>query len=90
MINKEEENKQKKRIFSILKHIPRSQAIYGSLVETFGPYSQNYTTYHDIFIFYIPIVTVDLLSVNKKTEHFFMFGFNRSYLIIPTQSLQVV
>jgi hypothetical protein len=23
---------------------PRSQAIYGSLVETLGPYSRNYTT----------------------------------------------
>lgn len=28
---------------------PRSQALYGSLVETFGPYPQLYTTYLDKF-----------------------------------------
>ena len=28
---------------SLLTTLPRSQAIYGSSVETFGPYSQHYT-----------------------------------------------
>jgi hypothetical protein len=34
---------EKKEYFSI-HYLPRSQAIYGSSVETFGPYSQYYTT----------------------------------------------
>jgi hypothetical protein len=31
------------RIKKLIQHLPRSQAIYGSLVETLGPYSQYYT-----------------------------------------------
>ena len=42
---------------------PRSQAIYGSLVETFGPYPQDYTRI--IFNFYLPIVTSEIPTVNK-------------------------
>ena len=42
---------------------PRSQAIYGSLVETFGPYSQDYT--RTIINFYKPIVTSEVPTVNK-------------------------
>ena len=34
---------------------PRSQAIYGSLVETFGPYSRNYTR---MFIFIISSIAL--------------------------------
>ena len=36
--------------------LPRSQAIYGSLVETFGPYSQHYTM-RMLFILSIWILT---------------------------------
>jgi hypothetical protein len=32
---------------TVLVYIPRSQAIYGSSVETFGPYPQDYTTNYD-------------------------------------------
>ena len=42
---------------------PRSQAIYGSLVETFGPYPQDYT--RTVFNFYKPIVTSEVPIVNK-------------------------
>jgi len=42
---------------------PRSQAIYGSLVETFGPDSQDYT--RTVFYFYKPIVTSVVPIVNK-------------------------
>jgi len=31
------------------KLIPRSQTIYGSLVETYGPYLQDYTRLYKVF-----------------------------------------
>ena len=42
---------------------PRSQAINGSLVETFGPYPQDYTRLN--IKFYSPIVTAEIQTVNK-------------------------
>ena len=47
---------------------PRSQAIYGSLVETFGPYPQYYTRI--VFNFYYPIVTSEIPTVNQKPNTF--------------------
>ena len=47
---------------------PRSQAIHGSLVETFGPYPQYYTRI--IFNFYRHIVSPQIQPVNKKTYFF--------------------
>jgi hypothetical protein len=43
-MNIERTRKQKHALYPI---IPRSQAIYGSLVETPEPYSRDYTTYFD-------------------------------------------
>jgi hypothetical protein len=54
----------------------RSQAIYGGLVETYGPYSQDYTK--TIFNFYLTILPFEILSVNKTRMIFpkqkLMFG----------------
>ncbi len=49
--------------------IPRSQAIYGSLVETFEPYPRHYTTYSDLFNFTF-ILSPHPIFVNKKRTLF--------------------
>ena len=55
--------------------IPRSQAIYGSLVETFEPYPRHYTTYSDLFnskfILSAPPIFV---NIKKRTLFRIMFA----------------
>ena len=48
----------------------RSQAIYGSLVETIGPYSQNYTSnfIHTVLNSFHILTTTNSI-VNMKNEH---------------------
>jgi hypothetical protein len=51
--------------------IHRSQAIYGSLVETLGPYSRDYTTYFYNIRFYTYILSIYPSGVNDKKRTFF-------------------
>jgi len=53
---------------SLFKTLPRSQAIYGSSVETFGPYPQHYTMQIYKFFNTFFILTEELALVNKKYE----------------------
>ncbi len=69
---------------------PRSQAIYGSSVETFGPYPQDYTTlklYLAILCYY---PTINFLKKSTKNEHSYkrMFVCSVFLHIIPIQLLQ--
>jgi hypothetical protein len=71
--------------------LSRSQAIYGSSVETFGPYPQDYTTlklYLAVLCYY---PTINFLKKSTKNEHSYKRMFVRSVFlhIIPIQLLQV-
>lgn len=58
-------------------HLPRSQAIYGSLVETFEPYPQLYT--RKIFNKFTFIITGQFSYVNTKHEYFLFISHERSW-----------
>lgn len=62
-----------RQVIPLFKHAPRSQAVYGSLVETFGPYSQHYTKIIRLILFY-------LNKIRQKSQHktrtFLLFIYN--------------
>jgi len=85
------EPKKNKRFLHIHVLLSRSQAIYGSSVETFGPYPQDYTTlklYLAVLCYY---PTINFLKKSTKNEHSYkrMFVCSVFLHIIPIQSLQV-
>jgi hypothetical protein len=59
----------RKRNASLFKTLPRSQAIYGGSVETFGPYPQDYTMQLIIYsLNSIFILAGNKHLVNKNTN----------------------